>query len=84
MFFPVTANLFSTLKAPLLRGCDSTARDTSSAHWVTIINQTMARTFWPNENPMGKQATLDLVPEERPRELIGVVRDIKADPTRAG
>jgi len=42
MFFPVTANLFSTLKAPLLRGCDSTARDTSSAPWVTLINQTMA------------------------------------------
>jgi len=33
---------------------------------------------------MGKQATLDLMPEERPREIIGVVRDIKADPTRAG
>jgi len=84
MFFPVTANLFSTLKAPLLRGRDFTARDTASAPWVTIINQTMARTFWPNENPMGKQATLDLMPVERPREIIGVVRDIKADPTRAG
>jgi putative ABC transport system permease protein len=79
MFFPVTANLFSTLKAPLLRGRDFTARDTASAPWVTIINQTMARTFWPNENPMGKHVTLALVPEERPREIIGVVRDIKAD-----
>jgi len=39
----------------------------------------MALTFWPNENPMGKHVTLDLVPEERPREVIGVVRDIKAD-----
>jgi glutathione S-transferase len=52
-FFPVTANLFATLKAPLLRGRDFTARDAASAPWVTVINQTMARTFWPNENPMG-------------------------------
>jgi putative ABC transport system permease protein len=79
MFFPVTANLFTTLKASLLRGRDFTSRDTATAPWVTIINQTMARTFWPNENPMGKHVTLDLVPEERPREVIGVVRDIKAD-----
>ncbi len=78
-FFPVTTKLFSTLKAPLLRGRDFTVRDTASAPWVTIINETMARTFWPNENPMGKHVTLDLVPEERPREVIGVVRDIKAD-----
>ena len=79
MFFPVTANLFTTLRASLLRGRDFAARDTASAPWVTIINQTMARTFWPNENPMGMHVTLDLVPEERPREVIGVVRDIKAD-----
>ena len=43
MFFPVTAKLFSTLRAPLLRGRDFTARDTASAPWVTIIDQTMAR-----------------------------------------
>ena len=79
LFFPVTANLFTTLKASLLRGRDFTSRDTASAPWVTIINQTMARTFWTNENPMGKHVTLDLVPEERPREVIGVLRDIKAD-----
>ncbi len=79
MFYPVTPNLFTTLKASLLRGRDFTARDTASAPWVTIINQTMARTFWPNEDPMGKHVTLDLVPEERSREVIGVVRDIKVD-----
>ena len=79
MFFPVTPNLFTTLKASILRGRDFTMRDSASAPWVTIINQTMARTFWPNEDPMGKHVTLDLVPEERPREVIGIVRDIRAD-----
>src|SRR5579864_1214801 len=79
LFYPVTANLFTTLKASLLRGRDFTSRDTASTPWVTVINQTMARTFWPDEDPMGKHLKLDLVPEERSREVIGVVRDIKAD-----
>ncbi len=77
VFYPVTAGLLSTLHAPLLRGRDFTARDSATAPWVTIINQTMARTFWPNENPIGKSVTLDLVPDERPREVIGVVGDMK-------
>jgi len=78
-FLPVTPGLFATLHAPLLRGRDFTARDSASAPWVAIINQTMARTFWPNEDPIGKQVTLDLVPEERPREIIAIAGDMKAD-----
>ena len=63
-------DLFTTLHVPLLRGRDFTARDSAAAPWVAIINQTMARTFWPNEDPIGKHVTLDLVPDERPREII--------------
>jgi putative ABC transport system permease protein len=74
---PVTPGLFATIRAPLLRGRDFTARDTSSAPWVAIVNQTMARRFWPNEDPIGKQVTLDLVPEERPREIVAIAPDIR-------
>jgi putative ABC transport system permease protein len=35
----------------------------------------MARQFFPNENPIGKLVTLDLVPDERPREIVAVVGD---------
>jgi putative ABC transport system permease protein len=77
VFYPVTAGLFTTLRAPLLRGRDFTARDSASAPWVAIINQTMARTFWPNEDPIGKHVTLDLVPDERPREIIAIAGDVK-------
>ncbi len=77
IFFPVTAGLFSTLHAPLLRGRDFTARDSASAPWVAIINQTMAHAFWPNEDPIGKQVTLDLVPEERPRQIIAIAGDVR-------
>jgi len=77
VFYPVTAGLFTTLHAPLLRGRDFTARDTATAPWVAIINQTMARTYWPNQDPIGKHVTLDLVPDERSREIIAIVGDIK-------
>jgi putative ABC transport system permease protein len=77
VYYPVTPGLFATLHAPLLRGRDFTGRDSVSAPWVAIINQTMAHTFWPNEDPIGKHVTLDLVPEERPREIIAIVGDVK-------
>jgi len=53
--------------------------DTASASWVVIINEAMARRFWPGEDPIGKRLTLAVVSGERPREIVGVVRDI---PTR--
>jgi len=74
-YLPVTPNFFATMKIPFLRGRDFTSRDAAAAPWVTIINETMARRFWPNEDPLGKHVTLDLVPDERPREVIAVVRD---------
>ncbi len=39
----------------------------------------MARRFWPNENPLGKLVQVNLSPEEQPREIIGVVRDIPSN-----
>ena len=82
VYYPVTAGLFTTLHAPLLRGRDFTAHDSATAPWVAIINQTMAQRFWPNEDPIGKHVTLDLVPEERPREIIAIVGDIKVSRTQ--
>jgi putative ABC transport system permease protein len=78
-YFLVTPHLFSTIRTPILRGRDVTGHDTASSAWVAVVNETCARRFWPGEDPIGKRFTLDTVPEERPREVIGVVGDI---PTR--
>ncbi len=76
-FEPVTPNFFHTMKIPMVQGRDFTAHDTDKSQWVMIINETMARRFWPNENPLGKLVRLNSVaPEDQPREIIGVVRDI--------
>ncbi len=77
-FFPVTPNFFATMKTPMLRGRDFTDIDTAAAPWVAIINETMARRFFPDENPIGKQVRVDLSPEDQPREIIAVVKDIPA------
>jgi putative ABC transport system permease protein len=77
-FFPVTPNFFATMKIPMLRGRDFTDGDVASAPWVAIINQTMARRFFANEDPIGKHIRVDLSPEDQQREIIAVVKDIPA------
>lgn len=51
----VLPDYFHTLDIPLLRGRDFSAHDTPKSTKVAIINQTMARLFWPNQNPVGKR-----------------------------
>jgi len=79
VYFLVTPNLFATLRTPIVHGRDFTDRDNVTAPWVAVVNETLARRFWPGEEAIGKRLTLNTVPEEQPREVIGVVRDI---PTR--
>jgi predicted permease len=78
-YFLVTPHLFSTLGTSLLHGRDFTDQDTAGTPWTAVVNETCARVFWPGENAIGKRLTVDTVPEEHAREVIGVVRDI---PTR--
>lgn len=77
-FFPVTPNFFATMKISMLRGRDFSAADAASAPWVAIINETMARRFFPDQNPIGRHIRVDLSPEDQPREIIAVVKDIPA------
>ena len=77
-FFPVTPNFFGTMKIAMLRGRDFTDRDVATAPWVAIVNETMARRFFPGENPIGKHIRVDLSQEDPMREIIAVVKDIPA------
>jgi putative ABC transport system permease protein len=77
-FFPVTPNFFATMKIPMQRGRDFTDRDTASAPWVAIINETMARRFFADENPIGRKIRVDLSAEDQFREVVAVVKDIPA------
>jgi putative ABC transport system permease protein len=76
-YVAVTPNYFSTLKAFVVQGRDFNDGDTAAAPFVAVINETMAKKFWPNESPIGKQIRLDYVPDEPLREIVGVVKDIR-------
>ncbi|HXT86141.1 MAG TPA: ABC transporter permease [Verrucomicrobiae bacterium] len=55
----VDANYFDTMLVPLLRGRAFRQNDDDKAPRVAIVNQTMAREFWPNENPIAKRFRLN-------------------------
>ncbi len=77
-FFPITPNFFATMRIPMLRGRDFNDGDKTNSPWVAIINQTMARRFFPGENPIGRRIRVDLSEEDQPREIVAVVKDIPA------
>ena len=79
-YSPITPNFFQTMRIPTLRGRDFTMHDTASSQWVVIINETMAKRYWPNEDPIGKHIRLDLSPDEQPREIIAIVHDTPTNP----
>jgi putative ABC transport system permease protein len=72
----VRPRYFQTMGATLLEGRDFTERDNESASGVVIINETFARRHWPNEDPIGKRIRI-AIDESGPREIVGVVKDLK-------
>ncbi|MGH2524640.1 MAG: ABC transporter permease [Anaerolineales bacterium] len=74
-FRPISANYFRSLGIPLLRGRGLAAQDTHAAPPVAVINETMARQFWPDENPIGQRfRTSPVFPW---RTVVGIVGDVK-------
>ena len=57
-FSDVDADYFKTLRIPILQGRAFNAEDTVNAPPVIIINEEMARRYWPNENPVGQRIRL--------------------------
>ncbi len=80
-YFLITPGIFKTLRTPILSGRELTNGDNAASPWVAIVNAAAVRQFWPGHDPIGRRLRLDLDPQDRPREIIGVVADI---PTRHG
>ncbi|MFI5126165.1 MAG: ABC transporter permease [Candidatus Acidiferrales bacterium] len=66
-----------TMQIPLLAGREFTERDNQNSARVMIINQTMARQFWPNESPIGKRVTMKDWGPPLTGEIVGVAGDVK-------
>ena len=74
----VGGNYFQALRVPLLKGRYMTGADNATAPPVVIINQTFARQFFPNEDPIGKRIDIGWG-NPRFSEIVGVVGDTKQE-----
>jgi predicted permease len=75
-FNVVATDYFRTLRIPLLRGRDVTTADGAASDRVVVINETMARRFWPSEEALGRRLSTD-GPSGPWVRVVGVVKDTK-------
>jgi len=73
----ISSGYISALQIPLLRGRDFDETDVAGRPPSTLISASLAKQFWPNENPIGKHITLTFFGTVR--EVVGVVGDVKSD-----
>jgi predicted permease len=77
-FNTIAPRYFETMKIALASGRDFDERDRAQAPGVVIINETMARRFWPEDNALGKRFRLgDAMTGGRAVEVVGIARDVK-------
>ncbi|MES1260357.1 MAG: ABC transporter permease, partial [Acidobacteriota bacterium] len=80
----ISKDYFDVFKIPVVRGRAFTELDNSAAAPAVMINQTMAKRYWPKGDPLqdriwiGKGLMSELA-TERPRQIVGIVGDVRGD-----
>jgi len=73
---------FATFQTPLLRGRDFSDADTGGAPGAVIVNEALARRFWPNGDALGARiwiggGRMNILGLEPEREIVGIVGDVR-------
>ena len=68
---------FSVMGTPLLRGREFQHGDRKDTPKVAIVNETLVRRLFPNQEPLGKRLVVGQGPDRESREIVGVVRASK-------
>jgi putative ABC transport system permease protein len=80
-WYTISPGYFDVFRIPMLRGRDFTDRDAAGAGGVVIINQAMAKQFWPKGDPLTDQIVIGkgVGPAfaEGPRQIVGIVGDVR-------
>jgi putative ABC transport system permease protein len=73
----ISPDYFRTMGVTIVQGRSLSEQDVESNHHVALINETMARRFWPGEDPLGKRITMES--QENPiwHEIVGIVADVR-------
>jgi predicted permease len=69
-------NYFRTMGIPILKGREFSHQDTLSSPGVVVINETMARKYWPNQDPVGRAIRLG-GPDGPELTVVGVAGDVR-------
>jgi putative ABC transport system permease protein len=77
----VSPSIFQTLRIPLMKGRYLDMHDNASMPWAVVVNEALARRYFPNQDPIGQQLLLRYgdynTDEPRPRQIVGVVGNLK-------
>jgi putative ABC transport system permease protein len=74
----ICPNYFRTMGIRLISGREFTEQDSLNAPGVIVINETMAKRYWPNEDPVGKRIKIGLFNADAPwLTVVGVAQDVK-------
>jgi predicted permease len=73
-----TPGYIGAMSIPLQKGRDLSENDTQDAPGAVLVSASLAKQFWPNEDPIGKHLTLTFVPGKI-REVVGLVGDVKQE-----
>jgi putative ABC transport system permease protein len=71
------AHYFEAMRIPIRRGRLFTVQEATTMRHVVVINEALARRYFPGEDPLGKRLTIDMKDENLPCEIIGVVGDVR-------
>src|SRR6266436_673620 len=74
----ISPGYLRTMRVPLLSGRDLTDSDAAGRTPTVLISESMAKRFWPDQNPLDKHLTMTFYPGVA-REIVGVVGDVKLD-----
>ena len=74
----ICPDYFRTMGIRLLRGREFTLQDSTTAPGVVILNEAIAKQFWPNEDPLGQRIKLRGVGDDNPLlTVVGIAQDVK-------
>jgi predicted permease len=71
----VSDGYFDAAGVPLRQGREFTERDRASSELVAVVNETLARTLWPGQNPVGQAIAINV--GRRVMSVVGVVADVR-------
>jgi predicted permease len=72
----ITPGYFQTMGIRLMRGREFTGLDLSTSEPVSIVSESLAKTYWPGEDAIGKRVSID---DKQWRSVVGIVQDVRHD-----